>query len=113
MPDRVDDGSIGDDQILWRRIVVPDWCPEGHDRPAKVAFIDRLSGELSVHWSIKTTREKVLHGFPDDKIAAFRAGLPRQLGYKVVPDPDEDDPSHVLICPTPHGAKARTIAKEC
>jgi len=115
MPQRVDDPTIGNDEILWRRIV-PDWlCREtdGTVRPAKVAFIDRLSGEVSVHIaSIMQDSSLALQGRPQDSLVAIRAGLPRSLGLAIVRDPKTEDPSHALICPSPTPGKARQIAKQ-
>jgi hypothetical protein len=115
MPPRVDDRSIADDEILWRRII-PEWlCREadGTIRPGKVAFIDRLSGEVSVHIaSILGDPNLALRGRPADSLAAIKAGHPRSLGLAVVRDPKPDDPSHALLCPSPTPGKARQIAKQ-
>jgi hypothetical protein len=101
MPERVDDPSIGDDEVLWRRIN-PDWIQvevDGTVRPKSMAFVDRRSQELSVHIaSIMADPNLALHDRPDDSLAAIRAGHPRSLGYAIVRDPKPDDPSHALIC---------------
>src|SRR5438270_769778 len=114
MPQRVDDPTIADDEILWRRIV-PEWLhqePDGTVRPAKVAFIDRLSGEVSVHIaSIMRDPNLALDGRPLDSLVAIPASLPRSLGLAIVRDPTPNDPSHALICPSPTPAKARQFAK--
>ena len=50
MPERVDDPSIADDDVLRRRLL-PNWlCSEGDGtvRPGKVAIMDRRSGEVWV-----------------------------------------------------------------
>jgi len=114
MADRVDDPSVTDDTILWRR-VLPDWLHKNEDgsyRPQSIAFVDRGSHELSVHISHMTTPQKALAGFPDDSLASFTAGFARSLGFKVVPDSTPVDPSHALICPSPTGKKAKKFAKE-
>lgn len=115
MPQRVDDPTISDDEILWRR-VIPAWLhheADGTTRPASVAFIDRRSGELSVHLaSIMGDPNLALHGRPNDSLAAIKAGHPRSLGFAIVRDPQPQDPSHALICPSPAGARAKQIAKQ-
>lgn len=113
MASRADDPTINDDETLWRRIL-PDWIHTeegGRIRAKSFAFIDRLSGELSVHIAALTTRDAVLDNHPNHRIVAFKAGLPRSLGFAIVRDPTPDDPSHALICPSPKGAKAKTIAE--
>jgi hypothetical protein len=114
MASRVDDPTINDDETLWRRIL-PDWIhteESGRVRAKSFAFIDRLSGELSVHIAAMTNRDAVLAIRPKDRIVAFKAGLPRSLGFAIVRDPTPDDPSHGLICPSPKGAKAKAIAEQ-
>lgn len=115
MPPRADDPTIGDDEVLWRRIR-PEWVQreaDGTFRPGSFAFMDRTpSAELSIHLASLTDPDRALQGFPQDSLAAIRAGLPRSLGYAVVRDPTPDDPSHALICPSPNKGKARTMAKQ-
>ena len=114
MPPRVDDPTINDDEVLWRRLL-PEWLhteESGRIRARSFAFIDRRSGELSVHIASLTSQGRVLAGRPNDRIAAFKAALPRSLGFAIVRDPTSDDPSHALICPSPKGGKARSIAEQ-
>src|SRR5436305_1384418 len=114
-PGRADDPSIGDDEILWRRIL-PDWVhrePDGSTRPQSIAMVDRNSGELSVHIAALTTVEAILKKRPGDYVVAFRAGAPRGWGLKVVRDPDPDDPSHALVCPSPNQSQAKKLARCC
>jgi hypothetical protein len=115
MAERVDDLTIADDEILWRRIL-PEWLhsePNGQIRPGSVSFIDRLSGEVSVHIaSIMGDPTRALEGRPEDSLAAIRAGHPRSLGYAIIRKPTDDDPSHGLICPSPNQGNARKIAKK-
>ena len=114
MASRVDDPTIYDDETLWRRIL-PEWLHTeegGRIRAKSFAFIDRLSGELSVHIASLTNRDGVLANHPNDRIVAFNAGLPRSLGFAIVRDPTPEDPSHALICPSPKGAKAKTLAEK-
>lgn len=107
MPDRRDDGSVGDDEILWRRLL-PDWVEpdgSGQTRTRSIAFLDRKSGEISVHRSHLTTESFVLRDHPTHGIAALPAHIPRSNGYTVAADPvqgeegEDDDPSHVVLVP--------------
>src|SRR5689334_11259446 len=107
MGDRVDDGSVGDDETLWRRIY-PDWIeqdPTRGARPRSMAFLDRRSGEISVHRAHLTTEDHVVKEHPTHGIAAIKASIPRQLGYRVAADPVknepgmDDDPSHAVLVP--------------
>ena len=104
MPVRVDDGSIGDDEILWRRLI-PAWIVRNPDgtflRASSAAFDDGIDGEVSVHLASLTTTDRVLEGRRDDSVVALPARFPRSLGHVVVRDPKPDDPSHALICPPP------------
>ena len=112
MPSRVDDPTIKDDAILWRRIL-PQWVhrePDGNLRAASFAFIDRLSGELSMHIASLTTQEQVLKEHPEDSLGEIEAGFVRSLGYAIVRDATPEDVSHVLICPAPGRSDARKIA---
>jgi hypothetical protein len=75
MPQRIDDQSIKDEDLLWRRIVnTPIWIKRNSDgtyRPSSAAFLDDYTGEVSVHLAKLTTQE-------------------------------DADPSHTLICPPPN-----------
>lgn len=115
MPQRIDDPAIiTNDEILWRRII-PNWlCQEsdGTFRPAKVAFIDRLTHEVSVHRAaIMGDHGLALTGHQEDSLAAVVVGDVRAQGLAVVADPTPDDHSHALICPSPTDGKARKLAK--
>lgn len=122
MPDRADDGSVGNDEVLLRRLL-PDWVERdesGRARPKSLAFIDRRSGELSVHRQHLTTEAFVLRKHPAHGIAAFPAGAARTEGFAVVADPIEnetnmdDDPSHALVVPPPatSPSKVKTLARK-
>jgi hypothetical protein len=83
MPTRADDATVGDEEVLWRRIR-PEWVqrePDGTSRPGSFAFMDRTpSAELAVHIASLTDPDRVLQGHPQDRLAAVKAGLPRSLG---------------------------------
>lgn len=107
-PKRIDDPTIPGDELLWRRIL-PEWLHEenGAMRPASLAFVDRLTFELSVHLGSIADLGRVLRDRPQDSVAAFPASAPRELGLAVVRDPEDDDPSHALVCPSPNHKQAK------
>ncbi len=114
MPNHVDEAIIDDSTILWRRIL-PDWIhhePDGTTRPKSIAFVDRVTGELSVHIAHLTTTDAALADHTEDSLAAFQAGLVLGMGFDVVSAPTVDDGSHALIRPSPKGKKAKRIAWE-
>ncbi len=102
MPQRVDASEISNDDALWRRIVNhPEWISAdglGGWRVSSAAFLDRRSGEVSVHWAKLTTQTQALAAYPDAGLVEILAGLPRSLDLIVAYDPQVDDPSHSLIC---------------
>lgn len=109
MPERVDDLSITNDALLWRRLH-PIWVIQNDDgsyRVSSAAFKDGQH-EVSVNLAALTTIEDTLAGFPDRGIAELQAGIPRSLGHALVRDPEPDNPAHALICePVPHPSKQR------
>jgi len=114
MPTRVDDPSIGDHEVLWRRIhphqIIQE--PDGTWRPGSFAFIDNTAAhELSVHIAALSTPTLALQGYVDQSLVAIVAGSARSLGYAIVRDPTPDDPSHAVICPSPNKSHARILAK--
>lgn len=122
MPDRVDDGSVRNEEVLLRRLL-PDWVERdvsGRVRPTSLAFIDRRSGELSVHRQHLTTEAFVVRNHPTHGIASFPAVAARTEGFVVVADPianeadDDDDPSHALVIPPPGASPSRvkTLARK-
>ena len=106
MPQRIDDESIQDNDLLWRRIVnIADWvkrASNGSYRVSSAAFIDGIDGEVSVCLAALTFQEGVLLNRPDDGLVEIEAGIPRSLGHAIVRDPTPEDPSHALICPSPN-----------
>jgi hypothetical protein len=122
MPNRVDDGTVADDEILWRRLL-PSWVEAdeaGRTRTRSLAFLDRRSGDISVHRASMTTEEFVLRNHPNHGIAALTAKAARDCGCGVAADPmqdepdTDDDPSHTLIVP-PQGlgsSRTKSLAKD-
>lgn len=122
MANRTDDGTVGDDEVLWRRIY-PDWIERdgaGRVRARSMAFLDRKSGEISVHRSHLTTEAFVLRQHPNHGIVALQAKVPRTNGYAVADDPIENepgvdnDPSHALMIPPADAGSKRikSLAKQ-
>lgn len=113
MPQRKDDPTILDDDLLWRRIVNNPHMvkiePDGKIRPSSAVFLDGYTGEVSVHLARLTNFEKIRLDKPDVGVVEINAGYPRSLGQTIVADPTENDPSHTLICPPDKPTKKRKI----
>ncbi|HWQ36014.1 MAG TPA: hypothetical protein VNQ79_24440 [Blastocatellia bacterium] len=111
MAHRIDDPSISDDDLLWRRIVNnPIWWKrdeqgnpvlntQGSPCLSSAAFLDGYTGEVSVHLARLTSQEKVLLRKPDNGLVEITAAIPRSVNHIVTLDPTEEDESHSLICP--------------
>src|SRR4051794_33448513 len=114
MTERADDPTIADDDLLLRRILPsPLWVvpqPDGTFRVSSAAFLDNLSGKVSVSLASITSADQVLAAYPTYSLVALRAGVPRTLGHALVRDPTADDPAHALICPPAGRAKAQRKA---
>ena len=96
-PELVDDPSISNDEILWRRISPEDIKPDsvtGILRPTSGAF---RTIYMSVNRASLTTPENVLADFSTHRLVAFTAGFVRSIGCIVISDP-VPDPSHALVC---------------
>jgi len=114
MPERLDDPTVADHEVLWRRIL-PEWIhrsPDGTCRPASMAFLDGLTGEVSVHRAGLTTIERALQDHPNHSLASIQASLPRSLGLVVAADPTNEDPSHALICSYEPTSQRKRSARE-
>lgn len=109
MPERLDDLSITDEALLWRRLH-PTWVianEDGSYRISSAAFKDG-NHEVSVNLAELTTPEETLAGFSQQGIAELQARIPRSLGHALVRDPAPLNPAHALICePIPHPSKQR------
>lgn len=103
LPADIDDSSIPDDELLYRRIpiqpsdTIQPTETQGEFRPSSGSF--RSDGPLSIDRAALTTPEQtrdrakpgVFH------VAQFQAKVARQCGCRVVQDPQPDNPSHVLL----------------
>lgn len=123
---RVDDSSILDNDLLWRRILdQPAWWTKdvgGVLRPSSASFLDRETGEVSVQLAKLTTIDKSSNVIKSAGIAEIKVVIPRNLGLIVASDPllnqidiSKNDESHTLICPTQGRqitkSQARSMAK--
>jgi hypothetical protein len=103
LPPDVDDLSIPDDELLFRRIPLqpPDNIQptelDGEYRPSSGNF--RSDGPLSVDRASLTTPEQTRdRGKPGVfHIAQVHARVARQCGCRLVKDPMPENPAHVLI----------------
>jgi len=111
---RLDDPTIPDDALLWRRVPPDQVKPlaDGGFRVSSAAFRDK-TGELSVHVASLTDGERALGGYPLYSLAQLSASVPRSLGFSVSRDPLPNDNSHALICPKASKGHASKLAQSC
>jgi hypothetical protein len=101
----VDDPTISDDDLLWRR--VPDWPSfiaedktAGHFRVASSAFDDDADDDpMSVVLAAEATVGSVLEGHAAFGVVAFTAGFARRQGQIIVRAPEEHQPAHAKVVP--------------
>jgi hypothetical protein len=119
---RIDDETIRDEDLLWRRIPnKPDFIKkleDGKIKPSSAAFRDGNTNEVSVHLASLANQDVISEQFPEVGLVSITAGLPRSLGHIVAATPEVDDVSHRVICPpsdiskTKRKTLARKIAEE-
>ena len=109
--DRVDDKDLGDERLLYRRIL-PGWIirEDGEYRPQSIALIDRHTSEISVFVADMTTQDAIMQGYPDDSLVEFKAALPRSCAGIISKTPENPDPAHRVLC-YPTGNKMVKAAK--
>jgi hypothetical protein len=103
MAERSDAPDISGADILWRRVDkhMIDRDPDGTECLQSWAYKDQHH-EVSVYLGRQTTPEAVLAaGKPEQVIVGIRAQVIRDLGYKVVRDPEPNNAAHCLILPYP------------
>lgn len=107
--------DIADGDWLLRRITPSQHCvmqPDGTRIITGYAFREQ-SHEFSLYVAAEITREKLLScGFPTQEIIEVLAGDVRELGYMLIRDPDDCDPSHVFAKAKAYKSRGQ-IAKDC
>lgn len=106
MPQRIDDSDLGDDEVLWRRILDQPmlWFTKTDDGTlvaSSAAFKDALN-EVSVNVASQTTLADVLNDNDHHGVVSLEVKIPRELGQivaKTLELDDPTDPSHRVICP--------------
>jgi hypothetical protein len=101
-----DDPNIPSTDRIYRR-VPPNWIVfdenVGARRPSTAAFQDSSDGSaMSVHIQTLLAQnnlepESALAGHPSFGLVSFFAGLARELGFGIAPDPQPNDPAHGLV----------------
>jgi len=126
MPQGIEDVSILDEDLLWRRILDDPtrwWTknPDGTIRPSSSSFLqrkekdsDKLENGLSVQLSKLTTQKKASSFIESAGLAEIEVNVPRELNLDVIYDPIEEDIAHTLISPKENQkitkAQARKLA---
>ena len=92
----VDDPTIADDEVLWRRIAPSQIRVDANGR--ETAISGAFAGsELSVHIASLTARQAVQARYPQHRLIALTLRDARGEGYVINRDPQVDDPSHALV----------------
>lgn len=96
MPDREDDQSIGNSELLWRRIH-PSQIDWNANPPRVSSGAFNTTDGLSVSIASETTIEALTRIYPHDSVVEFEAGFARSLGCIIQRDETPDDPAHALV----------------
>ena len=108
----VDDPTIPDDEILWRRI--PPWhgVPDkgrGDRMVSSAAFDDTDGQPMSVVIASEAAGpDSALAGHDGYALAGFRAGVAREIGLAIRRDPTDEQPAHAVVV----GKKTGSIQKK-
>jgi hypothetical protein len=104
----IEDDTVAPDTLLWRRIL-PTWLApaNGGYRPQSIAFVDRLTGEVSVFLAHLTDEATVMRAHGDQSLIAFRAEIPLSEGCTICILSDDPDPAHRVICHSSQNAMRR------
>lgn len=109
MPERPDAEDVSGDDIVWRRVDknMIDRSPDGTESLQSWAYKDQQH-EVSVYLARETTVEAVLAaGKPEQLLVGIRVQVIRDLGYKIIRDPESDNRAHCLIWPYPENRTDR------
>src|SRR6266568_5131279 len=114
MVECVDDPSIPDSALIWRRIAPDQLKPDGNSfRPSSGAF--STGAEMSVHLADLTSVEDVARQYPNHSIVQITVALVRELKLRIVRDPLTDeippDLSHAIVCPRATGSAVKRMAR--
>ncbi len=93
----VDDPTIGDDGLLWRRIAPEQIRVDEETREQRASDSAFRTDQMSVHIASVTSRDAILAHYPNDKLMEFSAGEARGEGFIIVRDPLPEDASHALV----------------
>jgi hypothetical protein len=111
-----DDASIGNDEILLRRVAENSihWDKELHRlRPSTSTFKqDGPDGLVSVYLSSETTPASVASGGPEKYLASIEAGFLRAQRLGIIRDPTSWGPGHCVITGRKTRGKLYPIACE-
>src|SRR5262245_38832351 len=117
-PEIRDREAIPQAALLYRRLLA-DWVKKEADGAlsvSSIAFKDRRTGDVSVHWDAHVTVAQITARFPNRGLASIIAEVPRSLDHPVSWNPQPDDHSHSLIERGTHGTSrvdknAKTMAR--
>ena len=111
---RGDDTSIGDDEVILRRIAFTTFDQNlQRRRPSTQSFKqDGTDGLVSVYLLSETTPANVIDEGVERYLASVNVGLLRELGLGIVRDPTSGGPGHCVITGRKTKGRLNRIAQE-
>jgi hypothetical protein len=112
MAEPIDAVDIRDNDILWRRVDrnMIDSNADGTESIQSFAFRDQ-NRELSMYLGRETSSTAVLASrMPEQVLIGIRVSAIRELGYKVVRDPEPGNAAHCIILPYPPRKDSKKMA---
>ena len=111
---RGDDTSIGDDEVILRRIAFTTFDQNLQRRRPSTQFFkqDGTDGLVSVYLLSETTPANVIDEGVERYLASVNVGLLRELGLGIVRDPTSGGPGHCVITGRKTKGRLNRIAQE-
>ena len=111
----MDDLTIANDQVLWRRIHPSQVVASGGDRPSSGAFDESNDGtgmSASLALPGRDPKELLVNVKPGSGIVSFTAQQARDLGFTLARVPTLEDPHHVELRGKNTKAVRRALARQ-
>ena len=108
-----DDKTIPDEAVIWRR-VTPDQVKTTDDGfiPTPSAFRDSSDSPMSAILAAGSSTDRALAACPDNGVVGITAGELRALGQRIIRDPVEGEPAHLLVAGRkPRGGFQKKVSK--
>lgn len=108
-----DDPTIGDNEVIWRRIYLAvDDENLKCKRPSSACFQDGLHGPVSVYIASEAQSTQVMQGGKEPFLAALTVAFIRKLGLGIIRDSSSGGPGHALLLGRKTPSIRSKLAKE-